>query len=70
MKKYVWNLFVAISILLGTIFFGTYKTTLSANLGKIEGHNIYARGFCNVLEVILQDPDHCMNEYNDHVKGE
>ena len=68
MKKRFCNIFVAISILLGSIFFGTYKMTLSASLGKIENENILARGFCKVLEIFLSDPDHCINEYEDYKK--
>ena len=65
MKKWLWNVFVASSILLGSIFFGTYKTTLSANLGRIYDDSAFARGFCRVLEVVLSDPEHCQNEYRD-----
>lgn len=70
MRKWLWNLFVSISIVLGTIFFGTYKTTLSANLGSIYDDSAFARGFCKVLDVVLQDPEHCQNEYIDLQMGE
>lgn len=66
MKKRFWNIFVAVSILLSSIFFGTYKKTLSASLGEIEHKNIYARIICNGLEVVLSDPDHCIKEYYDY----
>jgi len=70
MKKRFWNIFVAISILLGSIFFGTYKMTLSASLGKIEDMSFAARSFCNLLEIVLGDPNHCRDEYNDYLNEE
>lgn len=68
MSKRFWNIFVAVSILLGSIFFGTYKRTLSSNLGEIYNHSYFARGFCKVLDYVLDDEDHCIKEYKDYLE--
>ena len=67
MNKRTWNIFVAISILLGSIFFGTYKRTLSSNLGEVENKYIVARYICKTLDFVLNDPDHCAKEYQDYL---
>lgn len=66
-KNRLWYVFVAISILLSSIFFGTYKRTLSSTLGEIQHKNMFARGFCNILEFVLDDEDHCLKEYKDYL---
>jgi hypothetical protein len=67
-----WNIFVAISVLLGSIFFGTYKRTLSSSLGEIQNDSRMAgrvsRTICKVLDRILSDEDHCEKEYNDYLR--
>tara|TARA_R110000868_G_C10972548_1_gene770421 strand:- start:15591 stop:15809 length:219 start_codon:yes stop_codon:yes gene_type:complete len=68
MKKRMWNIFVATSILLSAIIFGSYKKTLSASLGEIENHNYFAKLTCNVLEIVLNDDEHCLKEYNDYLR--
>ena len=68
MNKRFWNIFVAISMLLSAIFFGSYKRTLSSSMGEIYYHNYFARGFCNVLDVVLSDPNHCLKEYQDYLE--
>ena len=67
-NKRIWNTFVAISILLSSIMFGSYKKTLSASLGEIQENNKAAFYVCKVLDVVLIDPDHCKKEYNDWLK--
>jgi hypothetical protein len=67
-KSRIWVIFVAISMLLGSIIFGTYKRTLSSSLGEIEHKSFAARSFCNILEYVLNDPDHCINEYKDYLE--
>lgn len=64
----MWNIFVALSILLGSIIFGSYKMTLSASLGEIESESWLAHQVCNTLELILDDPDHCYLEYIDYLE--
>ena len=63
----LWFIFVAISILLSSILFGTYKRTLSSTLGEIEHKSVFARGFCDMLELILNDEDHCLKEFQDYL---
>jgi hypothetical protein len=67
-KGRVWVVFVALSILISSAIFGTYKRTLSSTLGEMEPTSSIARGFCNALEVILNDPNHCIKEYNDYLE--
>lgn len=67
MKKYFWNIFVAISILLGSIFFGTYKRTLSSSLGEIEDISYLASSICFILDAVLNEDKHCYNEYQDYL---
>lgn len=67
-KSRVWYIFVAFSILLSSIFYGTYKRTLSATLGEIYNESLFARAICDSLEIILTDPDHCQNEYRDYLQ--
>lgn len=67
-RSRLWAVLVAISILLSSIFFGTYKRTLSATLGEIEDNNRAARIFCRVLSTVLNDPNHCKNEYLDYLE--
>jgi len=69
-KSRIWVIFVAVSILLSSIIFGTYKRTLSSSLGEIEHRSFMARSFCNLLEIVLEDPDHCLKEYNDYLNEE
>ena len=66
-KNRLWYVFVAMSILLSSLFFGTYKRTLSSTLGEIEGESLFARKFCDALEYILNDKDHCIKEYYDYL---
>jgi len=69
-KGRIWVVFVAVSILLSSLIFGTYKRTLSSSLGEIEHKSFAARSFCNLLEIVLSDPDHCINEYKDYLLEE
>lgn len=65
----VWFIFVAISILLSSILFGTYKRTLSSTLGEMEQKNIItAKLFCKALDIVLSDPNHCQKEYRDYLE--
>lgn len=59
---------VAVSILLSSIIFGSYKKTLSASLGEIENHSYFAKSFCYVLDVAMSDPNHCRDEYLDYLE--
>ena len=71
-NNWVWNVLVAISILLGTLFFGTYKKTLSANLGGIQNNYAVADYICKSLDFILSEKDHCLKEwieYEDEYNG-
>lgn len=64
----VWFIFVAISILLSSILFGTYKRTLSSTLGEMEQKSETARLFCKALDIVLSDPNHCQKEYRDYLE--
>ena len=67
-KSRIWNIFVALSILLCAILFGEYKRTLSSKLGEIQKYSYTATLACYGLDVLLNDPDHCKKEYDDYLK--
>lgn len=68
MNKRFWNIFVAISILLCAIIFGDYKRTLSSKLGELQKNDYISTVICQVLDVILNEEDHCDKEYRDYLK--
>jgi hypothetical protein len=55
-------------MLISSVIFGTYKRTLSASLGEIEHNSVIAQYFCDILDYVLDDPDHCANEYEDYLR--
>lgn len=60
MKRYFWNMLIAIDQLLNTLFGGDPDETISSRAGKYAANN---RGWfpcvlCKLLDII--DPNHCM----------
>lgn len=59
MKKYVWNIFLAIDQLGNAMAGGNPDETISSRLGRwaYRHDNAFARAICSVLDLL--DPGHC-----------
>ena len=63
MKKWFWNILIAIDQLLNAAFGGNPDECLSSRWGKSQDTNKFSKMACNILDKI--DKDHCANNIED-----
>ena len=58
LKRYLWNILIAIDQLFNALFFGYPDETMSSRMGKRQDIKPY-KFICNVLNIV--DKNHCEN---------